>query len=169
MSSAGSIVALLCCRSGLCGLSVCSGLCGLSLGFCLSLCLCLCGSLFGFALADGLSSLLVYLSLGVEELAAGLIVSLLEILLLGLNLCVSLGFPCVPSLVGDLLADGALSNTAVEMLPQEDTLVGEDAAAGVRRLSTGTEPVEGTMWKKAWFFLPWRAKRILTAIVLTGY
>ena len=31
------------------------------------------------------------------------------------------------------------------MLPQEDTLVGEDTAAGVRRLSTGAEPVEGSL------------------------
>ena len=144
VSSAGCI-GLLCCGSGLCGLS-CLCCCGcLSLGFCLGLCLCLGGCLFGFALADGLSPLLIYLSLGVEELAAGLIVSLLEILLLGLDLGVSLGFPCVPSLVGYFLGDSALCNTAVEMLPQENTLVGEDAAAGVRRLSACAEPVEGSL------------------------
>ena len=59
------------------------------------------------------------------------------------------------------------------MLPQENTLVGEDAAAGVRRLSACAEPVEGSLGVDldgcGIGVLPWRAKRILTAIVLTGY
>lgn len=120
---------LLCYRSGLC---VCCCFCCFSLCFCLGLSLCLCGSLFSFALADGFSSFLVYLCLGVEELAAGLVVSLLEILLLGLDLGVSLCLPCIPLLVCDFLAEGTLGNTAVEMLPQKDSLVREDTAAGVR-------------------------------------
>ncbi len=82
------------------------------------------------------------------------------------------------------LGKGTLRDATLEVLAEEDTLVGEDAAGGEGRLGADVQPLEGlvtveddggrvggeresatTMWKNAKFFLPWRWSLILTAIV----
>ena len=69
------------------------------------------------------------------------------------------------------LGKGTLRDATLEVLAEEDTLVGEDAAGGEGRLGADVQPLGGeresatTMWKNAKFFLPWRWSLILTAIV----
>ena len=155
---------------------------GLSLGgFLCGLCSS-CGSLFGglccgsslglsLLLGDSLGTLLVHLGLCLNR-GLGLGGSFLgETLLLGSDLGIPLGLPVDVLLVSLLLGESTLGDTTGEVMTEEDAFVGEevfglyDPSCSMKRPSRGARESATTMWKNAKFFLPWRCKRILTAIV----
>ena len=66
--------------------------------------------------------------------------SLADTLFLGVYLRIPLGFPCIELLVCLLLGEGSLGDSALEVLPQKDSLIRKDTTYNERRLCTDIKP-----------------------------
>ena len=89
-------------------------------------------------------------SLGLVEFLFSLEASLLDIAFGGIGVAFDgsyLGLfflePLVEAYIGLFLADSALFDAYLEVATEEDTLIGEDTADGVGRLSAVFEPLDG--------------------------
>ena len=114
-----------------------SGLLSLGLSLLCSELFGLLGELFG---ASGVH--LALLCSGGLCLGGGVFLKTLD---LGGYLCVPLGFPCVPLCIGLLLGESSLCNATLEVLAEEDSFVGEDAAAHEAGLGANVKPCKSLL------------------------